>query len=64
MELYSGQINKLIEELAALPGIGSDKDECEFIIDLKKVADKLGCDVSDFKQIDAQFGRLGQEDRA
>ena len=23
MELYSGQINKLIEELAALPGIGS-----------------------------------------
>ena len=41
--------------------IGSDKDECEFIIDLKKVADKLGCDVSDFKQIDAQFGRLGQQ---
>ena len=34
---------------------------CEFIIDLKKVADKLGCDVSDFKQIDAQFGRLGQQ---
>ena len=23
MELYSGQINKLIDELAALPGIGS-----------------------------------------
>ena len=23
MELYSGHINKLIEELAALPGIGS-----------------------------------------
>ncbi len=37
------------------------KDECEFYLDLEKVADKLGCDASDFKQIDAQFGRLGQQ---
>lgn len=37
------------------------KDECEFYLDLEKVADKLGCDASDFEQIDAQFGRLGQQ---
>lgn len=41
--------------------IGNTKDECEFYLDLEKVADKLGCDASDFKQIDAQFGRLGQQ---
>ena len=41
--------------------VGSNRDECEFYIDLDKAAQKLGCDVSDFKQISAQFGRLGQE---
>lgn len=41
--------------------VGSNRDECEFYFDLDKVAQKLGCDVSDFKQISAQFGRLGQE---
>lgn len=41
--------------------ISDNKDECEFYLDLEKVADKLGCDASDFKQIDAQFGRLGQQ---
>ena len=41
--------------------IGITKDECEFYLDIEKVADKLGCDASDFKQIDAQFGRLGQQ---
>mgnify|MGYP000720317701 CR=1 FL=1 len=30
MELYSGQINKLIEELAALPGIGSPHNDWLF----------------------------------
>lgn len=37
------------------------QDECEFYLDLEKVAKKLGCDASDFKRIDAQFGRLGQQ---
>ena len=41
--------------------VGSNRDECEFYFDLDKVAQKLGCDASDFKQISAQFGRLGQE---
>lgn len=41
--------------------VGSNRDECEFYFDLDKVAQKLGCDVSDFKQISAQFDRLGQE---
>ena len=41
--------------------VGSNRDECEFYFNLDKVAQKLGCDVSDFKQISAQFGRLGQE---
>ena len=41
--------------------VGSNRDECEFYFDLDKVAQKLSCDVSDFKQISAQFGRLGQE---
>lgn len=37
------------------------KDECEFYLDLEKAAEKLNCDASDFKRIDAQFGRLGQQ---
>jgi hypothetical protein len=41
--------------------IGETKDECEFYLDLQQVANKLDCDVSDLKRIDAQFGRLGQE---
>lgn len=41
--------------------VGSNRDECEFYFDLEKVAQKLGCDASDFKQISAQFGRLGQQ---
>lgn len=41
--------------------IGDDKDECEFIVDLKLLAEKFGCDASDFKLIEAQFGRIGQE---
>lgn len=36
-------------------------DEMEFYLDLEKIADKLGCDVSDFKVIDAQFPGLGYE---
>lgn len=40
---------------------GSDKDECEFIIDLRRWLISLDVNVSDFKQIDAQFGRLGQQ---
>lgn len=41
--------------------VGSNRDECEFYIDLDKAAQKFGCDVSDFKQISAQFGRMGQQ---
>lgn len=41
--------------------IKDGKDECEFYLDLEKVAEKLNCDASDFKRIDAQFGRLGQQ---
>ena len=41
--------------------IGDDKDECEFYLDLEMVAKKLGCDASDFKLIEAQFGRIGQQ---
>lgn len=41
--------------------VGSNRDECEFYIDLDKAAQKFGCDVSDFKQISAQFGRIGQQ---
>lgn len=37
------------------------QDECEFYLDLENVAKKFGCDASDFKRIDAQFGRLGQQ---
>lgn len=37
------------------------QDECEFYLDLEKIAKKFGCDASDFKRIDAQFGRLGQQ---
>ena len=41
--------------------IKDGKDECEFYLDLEKAAEKLNCDASDFKRIDAQFGRLGQQ---
>ena len=52
MDKWYGKITITIRE---------GRDECEFYLDLEKVAAKLGCDVSDFKQIDAQFGRLGQQ---
>jgi uncharacterized protein (TIGR04145 family) len=41
--------------------VGDTKNECEFYLDLEKIAEKLGCDASDFKVIEAQFGRLGQQ---
>ena len=36
-------------------------DECEFYLDLSKVADKLGMDANDFKVISAQFINIGNE---
>ena len=36
-------------------------DEMEFYLDLEKIADKLGCDASDFKVIDAHFSQIGHE---
>lgn len=41
--------------------IGNDYDECEFYLDLPLIAEKFGCDASDFKTIAAQFGRIGQQ---
>lgn len=37
------------------------KDQMEFELDLEKVADYIDADVNDLKEIEAQFGRLGQE---
>ena len=47
--------------------MGGDKDEMEFYIDLKQVAVFLShysnttIEASDFKMIEAQFGRIGNE---
>ena len=41
--------------------IGDDKDECEFYLDYEMLAEKLHCDPSDFKLVEAQFGRIGQQ---
>lgn len=41
--------------------IGSTSDECEFYLDLPLIAEKFGCDASDFKTIAGQFGRIGQQ---
>lgn len=41
--------------------IADDKDQCEFYLDLEKVAEKLGVDESDFKVISAQFVNIGNE---
>jgi hypothetical protein len=41
--------------------VGETYDECEFSLDLAKIAEKLGADPTEFKVIEAQFGRLGQE---
>lgn len=41
--------------------VGEGKDEMEFQIDLRKVADYIGADANDFKLIESQFGRLGQQ---
>ena len=38
-----------------------DKIECEFYLDLEVLAELFGCDASDLKMIEAQFGRLGDE---
>ncbi len=37
------------------------REECEYEIDLEKVAQYIGCDAGDFKLIEAQFGRIGQQ---
>ena len=41
--------------------IEDGREECEYEIDLEKVAAYIGCDVSDLKLIEAQFGRIGQQ---
>lgn len=42
--------------------VGKDgKDEMEFYLDLPMVAQKLGVDETDLKEISAQFGRIGQQ---
>lgn len=37
------------------------KDDMEFDLDLRKVADYIGADAGDFKTIEAQFGRIGPQ---
>ncbi len=41
--------------------LSATKNECEYYLDLEKIADKFHCDASDFKRIDAQYKRLGLE---
>lgn len=41
--------------------IGTSADECEYYIDLNKMAEKLGCNTNDFKTISVNFSRLGDE---
>lgn len=41
--------------------VTGEKDDMEFDLDLKKVADYIGADAADFKTIEAQFGRIGQQ---
>ncbi len=41
--------------------IGDSKDQCEYYIDFNELAKKYGWESSDFKQIEAQFGRIGQQ---
>lgn len=41
--------------------IQDGREECEYMIDLEEVAAYIGCDASDFKLIEAQFGRIGQQ---
>lgn len=41
--------------------ISEGKDECEFYLDLDKLAAKFGMDANEFKTLAAQFGRIGQE---
>ena len=41
--------------------IQDGREECEYMIDLEEVAAYIGCDASDFKLVEAQFGRIGQQ---
>ena len=41
--------------------IEDGREECEYEIDLEKVAAYIGCDVSDLQLIEARFGRIGQQ---
>lgn len=41
--------------------IEDSREECEYAIDLEKVAEYTGCDVGDLQLIEAQFGRIGQQ---
>lgn len=41
--------------------INGISDEMEFYLDLEKIADKFGCEVTDFKVIEAQLIRIGNE---
>ncbi len=41
--------------------VSADKNEMEYDLDLRKVADYIGQDADDFKLIEAQYGRIGQQ---
>lgn len=41
--------------------ISDNSNECEYYIDLDKIAKRFQCDTTDIKEISAQYGRLGQE---
>lgn len=39
----------------------SKRDECEYYIDVKALADRLGIDANDIQYVEQRFGRIGQQ---
>lgn len=42
--------------------LSSGRDECEFYLDYEALAQHYNCDATDFKEVTAQFGRIGNEE--
>lgn len=42
--------------------LSSGRDECEFYLDYEALAQHYNCDATDFKEVTAQFGRIGHEE--
>lgn len=60
-DLNSGKYGNAVYGKMTMTINGGDKDECEFYLDMKTLAEKFNLDASDLQYVQARFGRIGQQ---